>query len=640
MKFFRLVFTTIFLIILCFSKLIVTVQAEVDASSEYNINVRVGENGLVTVEYVITLVNRSSEFYVRDYSLVFDYKNINNIVVYEDGKTADYRSESIEDTFRVTVPLSRQLLHNGDSTNLTVQFETSELFIHDGTLWRLSIPPIRTEEALERASFTVILPEAFGTVSYKHYKHKTIEHKDGYNIITYSQKDAPEGLLLTLGDKQQFEFGYTVYVKNDSSVAKKYNLYLPPETTEQQVAFLSAEPTPDNTYVDIQGNVIAEYHLDPRESFDLKINGYTSLIQKPNEAEVSDTSFYLGDTPYWDWTSDVIKKTIETITRDDYTQYENARFLHEYLVSQYVYSSDASERSKASDLLSKKEEDNKISCQSFSDLYSAMLRGTGIPSRQVVGYSPSIGSPTSLHYWTEFYDTQKTRWVPVDTCLEDVYGFSEFDNLDLNRIILAYRGASDSRPDIIDPFTQYQEQYPESLSLKPGAYEFTPWEGDLDLSIKVGKTDMFFRTIPLLVKINNPSPNIVTLQNVAVDEQKINTQFITGNSTLMGAVFPHTEKEFRLNLNDAIDKITDGNHSISLEVRHNDKTQSIDNKFDIHRSLSLPSIAIFLAAGLLTITTVAFFLLVIKRIRIITRKSQSNSYRKSNMGGMLDTPIM
>jgi len=282
-----------------------------------------------------------------------------------------------------------------------------------------------------------------------------------------------------------------------------------------------------------------------------------------------------------------------------------------------------------------RDEDKALSCLGFSDMYVALLRGSGIPARQVVGYSPSIGSPTSLHYWAEFYDAAKQRWVSVDSCLEQVYGFSEFDNLDLNRIILLYRLGQDDQLEVIRPFTQYQEQFPESLSLSPSAYDFMISTEEVSLDINLGKTDMFFRNIPLQLHIDNPSSSVAYIDNLKVDDQNIGLHLLSSDPGLVPAIFPKTMKDFEINLNEVLEELPNGSHDVLLDVKHEQALLSADHTFELHRSLSLPNIAVFLSAVILTVLSVAGFLLVIKHARIVSRKVKRTTYRRSNMGGMM-----
>ena len=60
-------------------------------------------------------------------------------------------------------------------------------------------------------------------------------------------------------------------------------------------------------------------------------------------------------------------------------------------------------------------ENRKGDCTEFSNLFTALMRATGIPTRPVIGYlrTDALESGVSMHQWAEFY-VEELGWIPVD----------------------------------------------------------------------------------------------------------------------------------------------------------------------------------------------------------------------------------
>lgn len=62
-----------------------------------------------------------------------------------------------------------------------------------------------------------------------------------------------------------------------------------------------------------------------------------------------------------------------------------------------------------------------VNCRNFATLLVAMLRHKGIPARERVGFAGYLGGKINYeHRITEYWDTDKRRWVLVDAWIHDV----------------------------------------------------------------------------------------------------------------------------------------------------------------------------------------------------------------------------
>jgi hypothetical protein len=94
-------------------------------------------------------------------------------------------------------------------------------------------------------------------------------------------------------------------------------------------------------------------------------------------------------------------------------------------------------------------------CMEFTDLFVAIARAAGIPTREINGYAytenPEI-QPLSLvadvlHSWPEYYDKDKGAWIPIDPTWGSTTGGVDFFNkLDLRHFTFVIHGKDDTKP--------------------------------------------------------------------------------------------------------------------------------------------------------------------------------------------------
>ncbi len=84
---------------------------------------------------------------------------------------------------------------------------------------------------------------------------------------------------------------------------------------------------------------------------------------------------------------------------------------------------------------------NKIgNCTVYSDLFVALCRAKGIPSRTVTGYSAVLGTDNGGHGWSEVY-FDDLGWVPFDLSESDTDGTNSinFNNLEDRYFYLVFK---------------------------------------------------------------------------------------------------------------------------------------------------------------------------------------------------------
>jgi len=152
--------------------------------------------------------------------------------------------------------------------------------------------------------------------------------------------------------------------------------------------------------------------------------------------------------------ADVIVKEAKSVVRGETNPYIKARKIYQYLIENLKYDSGLS----GTDVLEYFRQ-KRADAYTYTILYCAFLRASGIPARPVAGFLVYGNKQSKRHYWAEFY-LEKFGWVPVDLALGAGFtppGFPSqgdpetyyFGNLD-NQHISFSRGLIDIKA--IDPY--------------------------------------------------------------------------------------------------------------------------------------------------------------------------------------------
>lgn len=615
MKYLSCLFLTTFLILtFTFAHPQAVGAKNIDATSEYNITVRINEKGRVWVEHSIHLVNKSKDFFIRDYALVLDHTDLTGLQVEENGKEISFRKEFLDDKVRVLATLRNELVKVGDSTNLKFTYETRQIFYKEGFIWKLFIPAVKTEETLLNAYITVKIPDAFGGTSYGFLKEKSVVGVDGMNEITYRQQEDSEGLLLLLGNKQQFEFSYSFLLHNESGERANYRIVLPPDTNHQRVYYMNAQPLPDQTLISVEENVFAQYQLEADEQKEVTISGFTSFLPVESyHVENIDTEAFLGETAIWDHSSDQIVSLAEELIHPDYSTYDNARLLYDYVIERLEFSTDADTKRISASSIVRSEE--PVRCQQYADLFVALSRAGGIPSRVAVGYTTSFEKANTLHYWVEFYDRAEQHWVSADPCFEEIFEFNEFEQIDLNRIVLGYWGSIKS-PEILTPFESYQEDHAENLTITTSTHNLLETQQFVYVDSMVLSPNFFKREIPLSLSISNNSQSVFVFDAVNIDGELSSVIYYDDEHFFSNGVFPTQTRIFQPNLGQMknFDFDPSKNHLLSITGFYGEKTFSQEEVFNLTASLLLLQGGLWVGALFLAVITTSGVTIAWRRI--------------------------
>jgi len=420
------------------------VFANTDFISSYNTRYEVDQTGKTIVTNNITLVNKESKFYPKQYSITIDTTKIENIIAKDDSGLLTPQVVQQNDTTTITVFPNNPGVGKGAKTSFTLRYEDYNITKPHGDIWEIQIPGLSTIENIDEYLATLIVHPNLGKNAYM-----TPLPFDGIHFN--KEQLSRGGINAAYGDGITYNIDLDYHIKNSSLKNTSVSLPLPPETAYQTVTIKSITPKPSNVTKDADGNTLAHFDLDTFQSYDVHatIQVHTHAFVKQNVSLTTEEyQLYTRALPYWEADNQIIESLSKEL--------KTAQDIYDFVIQLLTYDSDyltsKPTRMGALEALSKKE---NVICSEFTDLFIAISRAAGIPARRVVGYAYTTDKtlkPLSLitdllHTWPEYYDRDSQSWISIDpTWASTTGGLNYFDKLDFFHVAFSIQGVSSSEP--------------------------------------------------------------------------------------------------------------------------------------------------------------------------------------------------
>lgn len=459
------ILVAIFFLFLVLSFRLPVAYAAEEFSTSYDVSYVVGTDGVTDVSEKITLRNLTKEYYATQFSLTIGATQIFDISATDPGGAMEVKQERTGTQTTVTAKFNQQVAGKDKTLPWTLRFRSKDFASRQGKIWEVSAPKIASTQNLENYNLSLSIPQAFGEVTAISPPPRSREDSGGFQIFTFN-KDAllESGVSANFGTLQLNEFGLSYPLENPNLISLLVSVPLPPDTGFQDVAYSLIEPEPLNVTVDDDGNYLAWYKLDGRQRIDVKVKGLVKLYMN---SKVKDPKLpeslklkYLLPQKYWDLNHPLIKTKLSEILgpSKDQSNYEKAKLIHRAVVNSLKYDAGrvkerGIERLGAVTALNNP---GAAVCMEFTDLFIALSRAAGIPSRELNGFAytpnpelrPLSLSKDILHAWPEFWD-EKQGWVMVDPTWESTTGGVDyFSKFDLNHFVFAVKGISSTSPSL------------------------------------------------------------------------------------------------------------------------------------------------------------------------------------------------
>lgn len=441
MKQFVIIIAVMLLTILCaFTS---PVAASTDFLADYSTQYAISPSGVAIVTQNVTLTNKQSTMFPKEYAVTLDTQNINNVIAYDAKGVIAPKIFQHDDKTDIILPFNTQVVGLGKKMTFTLRYENNDVAKQLGTIWEIQIPGIVDDGSINTYTVSLQTPADFGPATYVYPASTNNRWKK--DELTHG------GIRIAFGDRQSYDVRLKYHLENNQLTPITSEITLPPDTVFQKVTIKQIDPKPKRTHKDQDGNWLSEYELSGGQKLDVTADLSVTTVMKPREdfqEEPVKKETYLVRQQYWETDNAEIIKLAQTYkTPEDIYNYVTHALTYDY---QRVNKD--SMRKGAVEALNSPQ---TSLCSEFTDLFIAIARTAGIPAREAVGFAYTTNKklrPLSLvsdvlHAWPEYYDEKTQIWIPVDPTWQNTTGgINYFDSLDFNHIVFALHGVSSEQP--------------------------------------------------------------------------------------------------------------------------------------------------------------------------------------------------
>lgn len=249
--------------------LITSALAASTFSTSYDFNYRVSESGITSVTQEISITNLTSNYYASDYSLNFPTDKIKNVSAFSESGPLPAGVTYPEGATRIEVKFEdkNKVVGVGKTLNWTLSYDSSGIASQKGRVWEIKIPRADINDQTVSYRVNLSFPQSFGKPSY-------ISPKPLKDYFWTEKEGAKNGITLSFGNWQAYEFTSVYNLKNSSYLPKFMELTLPPSTVSQQISLTGQTPKPLWK---------KQYFLWPRQTLSVKVTGYAKVLSYPFE---------------------------------------------------------------------------------------------------------------------------------------------------------------------------------------------------------------------------------------------------------------------------------------------------------------------------------------------------------------------
>ncbi len=582
---------------------------KVDFTTSYDVVYDIDEAGITTVTEKINLKNLTSEYYANQFKLIIGATEVFDTKASDEGGALQLESEQKDTSTIISVKFNQQVVGLNKVLSWTLQFKSKDFAQNLGKVWEVRAPKVSASSNLENYNLTISVPNSFGEPTLISPTPKSQTSSFGKLFLTFDKSQlTSSGVSASFGNIQLFDFDLTYHLENNNLVPILTNIALPPDTPYQDVIFQRIEPKPINVTVDSDGNYLAWYKLNRGQKVDTKVIGsvklYTTSKVKNPLLQPELKKKYTQADKYWEKDNPQIQSKLPGILGSEpLSEGDKVKLIYQYVVSSLKYDAERlSGNMERFGAVAALNNPAQAVCMEFTDLFIALTRAAGIPSRELNGFAYSANPtlrPLSLtkdilHSWPEYWD-EKAGWVMVDPTWENTTGGVDyFNKLDLNHFVFVTKGSSSQRPIPAGSY-KYAEQDTQDVLVNLSDRDFL---GKPQLEVKIESAFPILAGFPgkIKVKVANAGNAVYPSSEFGIAAERL--LFLGDRFTPLGPVpaFGVSEFDFNIRTKSLFESFTD---RVQVHVGSQKFTKEVTVKpFIIFQTAPLAALGIASSAGL------------------------------------------
>src|SRR4030042_6502187 len=287
----------ILFLILCLFAPYYGVYAEGEFRTDYDVAYAVSGKGISVVTQKVTLTNRLTNLFPKEYSITYDTQAIKNVIAFDGSgqikPTVSYRDGKTV----IRILFNEQVVGLGNQLSFTLRFENTEIAQKNGTIWEINIPGISDSKDLGSYYVRLDVPDDLGSLAYI----SPLPENSG----RWSKDQMVKGgISAAYGSEQLFEVTANYILENTGNGEKLTEIAIPPDTSFQKVNITDISPKPVIIVPDEDQNWMARYRIPAHSSLKITVRMIISVkLDARNEYGKQDIDMnqYLMPTKYWNF---------------------------------------------------------------------------------------------------------------------------------------------------------------------------------------------------------------------------------------------------------------------------------------------------------------------------------------------------
>ena len=445
----RKILSVLLFLIFCSLFLVRPASADNKFSITYDLSYKVAETGITSVTQNFQLTNKTSEFFPQEYVSKIGKKEIGNVQAFDKTGPLTVNVDGEDVNRSIHIKFNNQSAGIGHVLNWTLSYDTNEIAKKNNQIWEIFIPRPNDLEDIDDYTIGLYVPKSFGKPFIYKPKPNSSDHIWTKSELTSSGIFA--NYFLGSGDNpnQIYDFKLRYHLHNSKLYPVETEVAIPSDSNYQKVYLQTLLPQPVNVVIDNDGNWLAKYLLGPAANLDVTASGSAVVFYQPQfPVEPTKLENDLRSQRYWEANNSLVISLAK--------KYATPEAIYDYVVKTLKYDFNRAKnnlsRLGATGILYTPD---KAICLEFTDLYIAMARAAGIPTREVDGYAVAfdrLHQPTaiqrdSLHSWPEYFDKESKTWRMIDpTWGNTTSGIDYFHSLDTNHLAFVIKGDNSTTP--------------------------------------------------------------------------------------------------------------------------------------------------------------------------------------------------
>ena len=431
-------------ILLSFPK---SVLAIAKFNTAYQINYTVNTDGSTHVKFLVNQKNNLSAVYATEYGLSISQTKLSEVKVTDvDIPVKADVTKSLNQT-TISFSFINKIVGKDKNHFFSIEYDTNDIATKFGSTWQINIPRLEQTEDLSSQTIVLSVPGDFQKPAYINPQPTQVtDNTYFFSGTTIGNRS----ISAVFGQFQYYKVDLAYYLNNDQNNDNTTEIALPPDTTYQTVFIKSIEPKPIAIRSDADGNWLAKYNLKSHESKKITLQEIIKIDFTPHKQTLTNASQYISK-------NNVINYDDTSFNTSELENLKSPKSIYDYIVDKFKYDYQKINRPKTKIITASESLAGFSSaiCTDFTNVFIALSRKVGIPTRELEGYAisenvdlkPINQTQDILHAWPEYYNSDKQTWIQIDPTWENTtHGVDYFNKLDFNHIVFVIHGIDPQFP--------------------------------------------------------------------------------------------------------------------------------------------------------------------------------------------------